>query len=381
MATRAVSTTITYRAWDISANAPKTGDVANHTLRWIKDGTSSATSNSPAEVDATNAKGIYKIVMTSTETDCTFGVLAGVSSTANIAIFGVQIAFDYIPNAVAGAAGGLFIAGTNAATTVTTSFTSTFTGNLTGSVASVTGAVGSVTGSVGSVTGAVGSVTGSVGSVTGLTASNLDATISSRMATYAQPTGFLAATFPSGTVANTTNITAGVITTATNLTNAPTAGDLTATMKTSVENAVWDAVGASHVIAGSTGKELSNASSAGDPWAIALPGTYGGGTAGYIVGTNIDATVSSRMASASYTAPPSANTIATAVLTNTMTESYPTQGASFTLTQGIYDLVQQMGEKSISGTTLTVNRRDQVTPAKTFILNDATNPSAITEAP
>ena len=60
-----------------------------------------------------------------------------------------------IPDAVAGAAGGLFIAGTNAATTVTTALTTTFTGNLTGSVASVTGAVGSVTGAVGSVTAGV----------------------------------------------------------------------------------------------------------------------------------------------------------------------------------------------------------------------------------
>lgn len=69
----------------------------------------------------------------------------------------------------------------------------------------------------------------------------IDATISSRMATYTQPTGFLAATFPTGTVANTTNITAGTITTATNLTNAPTAGDFTATMKTSL-NAATPAV-------------------------------------------------------------------------------------------------------------------------------------------
>lgn len=45
-----------------------------------------------------------------------------------------------IPGATAGAAGGLFIAGTNAATTVTTALTTTFTGNLTGSVASVTSA-------------------------------------------------------------------------------------------------------------------------------------------------------------------------------------------------------------------------------------------------
>src|SRR3990167_4920946 len=35
----------------------------------------------------------------------------------------------------------------------------------------------------------VASVSGAVGSVTGLTASNLDATITSRMATYTQPTG------------------------------------------------------------------------------------------------------------------------------------------------------------------------------------------------
>ena len=66
---------------------------------------------------------------------------------------------------------------------------------------------------------------------------NLDAAVTSRMATYAQPTGFLAATFPT-TVASTTNITAGTITTVTNLTNAPTAGDLTATMKASVNTEV-----------------------------------------------------------------------------------------------------------------------------------------------
>src|ERR1035437_1592951 len=137
------------------------------------------------------------------------------------------------------------------------------TGNLSGSVGSVTGAVGSVTGAVGSVTGAVGSVTGNVGgnvvgtvasvvgavgSVTGLTASNLDTTVSSRMATYVQPTGFLATTFPTGTVANTTNITAGTITTATNLTNAPTVGDFTAAMKTSIGVATDAAITANTLV-------------------------------------------------------------------------------------------------------------------------------------
>ncbi len=44
-------------------------------------------------------------------------------------------------------------------------------------------------------------------------------------------------TFPNATLASTTNITAGTITTVTNLTNAPTAGDFTATMKTSLNAA------------------------------------------------------------------------------------------------------------------------------------------------
>lgn len=61
---------------------------------------------------------------------------------------GVRMGLTGLANAVPGASGGLFIAGTNAATTVTTAFTTTFTGSLTGSVASVTGAVGSVTGGV-----------------------------------------------------------------------------------------------------------------------------------------------------------------------------------------------------------------------------------------
>ncbi len=46
----------------------------------------------------------------------------------------------YTSGVVPGGSGGLFIAGTNAATTVTTSFTTTFTGNLTGTTGGVTAA-------------------------------------------------------------------------------------------------------------------------------------------------------------------------------------------------------------------------------------------------
>ena len=37
---------------------------------------------------------------------------------------------------------------------------------------------------------------------------------------------------------------------------------------------------------------LDGAASAGDPWTTSLPGAYGAGTAGYIIGNNIDAAVS-----------------------------------------------------------------------------------------
>jgi len=67
----------------------------------------------------------------------------------------VKVKTDFLPSATAGAAGGVFIAGTNAATSITTALTADITGNLSGSVGSVTGAVGSVTGMTASDVGAI----------------------------------------------------------------------------------------------------------------------------------------------------------------------------------------------------------------------------------
>jgi hypothetical protein len=86
----------------------------------------------------------------------------------------------------------------------------------------------------------------------------LDAAITSRMATYTQPTGFLAATFPT-TVASTTNIT-----------------DATVTLADGAHG------GASASITLSSYNDFQG--SAGDPWLTSLPGAYGAGTAGEILG-------------------------------------------------------------------------------------------------
>lgn len=61
-----------------------------------------------------------------------------------------------------------------------------------------------------------------------------------------------------GTVASATNITAGTITTVTNLTNAPTAGDLTATMKTSVTTAATAATPTAAAVTGAVGSVTGN---------------------------------------------------------------------------------------------------------------------------
>jgi len=61
-------------------------------------------------------------------------------------------------------------------------------------------------------------------------------------------------------------------------------------LPTAAENAdaTWDEALSEHTNVGSAGAGLSAAGSAGDPWSTALPGAYGAGTAGQIVGDNVD---------------------------------------------------------------------------------------------
>jgi hypothetical protein len=96
MATRALQQVLTYIAWNTSTNVYVTGDVANHTVSWEKDGTRAATTNGAAEVDSVNLPGLYKVTMTSTETDCIEGVLGGKSSTANVILVPTMASFNYL---------------------------------------------------------------------------------------------------------------------------------------------------------------------------------------------------------------------------------------------------------------------------------------------
>ena len=102
-------------------------------------------------IDQTNPKewddvfiNVLPVDATVADTFARVGAPAGASVSADVAAVktdaaAIKVKSDFLPSVTAGGVGGVFIAGTNAATTITTSLTTTFTGNLTGSVGSVTG--------------------------------------------------------------------------------------------------------------------------------------------------------------------------------------------------------------------------------------------------
>ena len=139
-----------------TGNTPQTGD------SYARIGAAGAGLTAITGVTlATSQPGVTIPTVTTVTNQLTAAAIAtGVWQDATSGDFTVASSIGkslFTSGAVPGASGGLFIAGSNAATTVN------FTGNLSGSVGSVTGNVG------GNVVGSAASVTGSVGSISGVT--------------------------------------------------------------------------------------------------------------------------------------------------------------------------------------------------------------------
>jgi len=205
------------------------------------------------------------------------------------------------------------------------------------------GAVGSVTGNVG------GNVTGSVGSVA---------------------TGGIAAA----------SFAAGAIDAAAIAPNAIGASELATDAVAEIAVAVWDELLSGHAVSGSAGEALSAAGSAGDPWLTALPGAYGSGTAGKIIGDNINATISSRATQTSVDDLPTNSELATALGTadDAVLAAIPTTAQIADKLLGrnlaggsdggrmVKDALRPLRNKtSIAGGTMTVCEEDDSTPAWT----------------
>jgi len=249
------------------------------------------------------------------------------------------------------------------------------------------------------VTGNVrGNVVGSVASVTARVTANSDQLAGQTI------TAAAGVTFPTS-VASPTNITAGTITTVTNLTNAPTNGDFTAAMKTSLNAAtpsvtVSDKTGFSLTAAYDPAKTVyavpgdamaltsgERTTLAGVIWANAsrtltsfgtlvadiATAVWGAATRtlstfGFtvttdissLVTTNLDATVSSRLATSGYTVPPTAAENADGLLKRDM--SAVTGEAARSPLNALRFLRNKW---SLVSTTLTVTKEDDTTTAWT----------------
>lgn len=250
------------------------------------------------------------------------GAVGSVTGLTASDVGAIKTKTDFLPSATAGSAGGVFIAGSNAATSVTTALTANITGNLSGSVGSVTGAVGSVTGavgsvtanvnavltngahggaaataqfggvggitsnltgnvtgSVGSVTGAVGSVTGAVGSVTGAVGS-VTANVNAVLTNGAH--GGAAATAQFGGAGGiTSNLTGNVTGSVGSVTGA--VGSVTGAVG-SVTGAVGSVTGAVGSVTGNVGGNVVGSTASVTGAVGSVTGNVGGSVASIAVG-------------------------------------------------------------------------------------------------
>lgn len=151
------------------------------TTQWLGTACATPTVNGVPEVDLTHVAGATTNVSAlATNVDA---ILTDTGTTLDTAITAIKTKTDYLPSATAGAAGGVFIAGSNAATTfatLTVTGATTFTGNvaysngititqatLNGHGISITGnGTGSGVNSVGGATGMGGNFQG--GSTSGI---------------------------------------------------------------------------------------------------------------------------------------------------------------------------------------------------------------------
>lgn len=244
-------------------------------------------------------------------------------------------------------------------------------------VASVTGNVGgNVTGSVGSVVGAVGSVAAGGIAAASFAAGAIDATAIATDAIGANEVSAAAVTKIQTGLATPTNITAGTITTVTNLTNAPTVGDLTATMKASVTTAATAATPIAASVSGNVGGNVVgsvgsvtalSAAAVQSIWDALTAALTTVGSIGKRLADNVDATISSRLASASYTAPPTAVQNADALLVRDLTAVAAPAARS-----PMNALRKLMNRISFTAPTLTVYAEDDTTAAYTqTVVQDA----------
>lgn len=194
----------------------------------------------------------------------------------------------------------------------------------------------------------------------------------------------------SGTGANQISLSSGKV--------SLVSGDMT-----TIAADVWDVTLSGHTTSGTTGAALNSASSSGsDPWLTNLSG-YASGTAGYIIYHNIDAQVSTRLATSGYTAPDNSDIAAIKAKTDNLPASPAAVSDIPTATQNADALLKRdmsavsgeaarsplnalrssgVNKIAVSGGVMTVYKENDSTPAFTRTLaTDATALPIISSTP
>jgi len=359
MATRNVAMTITFVAWDTSNNVGKTGDNGNLTLRWIKDGSASAPTNSSSEVDSTNVPGVYKITLTATETDCNIGTLAGKSSTSDIVVLPITIQFERLPDADPAANGGLPTVDANNHVNGIQDTLSVNVTQIEGSDATdqINAACDAAIETYGLDHLVSASVAGS-----DVTDNYIIAKLVSKESTadwddYVNTTESLQALRDRGDAAWTTGGGG----------SAPTAA--------AVADAVWDEAASGHTSSGTFGKYLADVLTD-----TAEIGSAGAGLSAVPWNSSWDAEVQSECADALTAYDPPTKAEMDAMWTTAQTESYASDGAAATPANLLYMINCAVSEFSVSSTTITGKKLDGSTTAMTWTINDAASPTSRTRA-
>jgi hypothetical protein len=146
-------------------------------------------------------------------------------------------------------------------------------------------------------------------------------------------------------------LTNTTVATVTNLTNAPTAGDLTAAMKASVTTAATAATPVAASVTGNVGGNVVGsvgsvtagvtlaASAVQAIWDALTSALTTVGSIGKLLVTNIDAAISSRLATAGYTAPLDAATTKAQVVAALTTDTYAEPAAVPSATSSLKDKI------------------------------------------
>ena len=361
MATRGVEMTVSFLAWDTAANAAKTGDSGNFTLRWIKDGTASAPTNSVSEIDATNCPGIYTLVITSTEADANLGCLAGKSSTADVSLIPTIIQFERLPDAAPGASTGLAL--TSSVDDVETKI-DTVDANVDAVLTDTGTSIPATIATVDTVVDAIKVVTDALpdsGALSSLATASALSTVDSNVDSILTDTG---TTIPA-TIATVDTVVDGIKAVTDNL---PDSGALSSLATASAVATVDTNVDAVLVDTGTTlPATLSTIDGKVDTVDTVVDSISSTLSSGVTVATISDGAIG-------------ADAVADIWSTTALAESYASDGSTGTGSQLLYQIQQALTEFAISSTTVTVKKIDGSTTASTYTLDDATAPTSRTRA-